>query len=114
MTARFSWTTLHAVTEIKRRKVTGEERKSFKNTLYETSHAPSKIYGDGLAKMLPSKYESRKRGPTAEAMANVKNEAKNNLEFTQLKQDLYKLRIELLNKNEQLAINNKLNHSHKK
>ena len=106
MTARFSGTILHAVTEIKRRKVTGEERESFKNTLSETSHAPSKIYRDSLAKMSPSKYESRKRGPTAQAMANMKNEAKNNFEFTQLIQDLYKLRIELLNKDEQLAIDN--------
>ena len=58
--------------------------------------------------MSSSKYESRKRGPTALAMANMKNEAKNNFEFTQLIQDLYKLRIELLNKDEQLAIDNML------
>ena len=38
----------------------------------------------------------------------MKNEAKNNYEFTQLIQDLYKLRIELLNKDEQLAIDNML------
>ena len=82
MTARFSGTILHAVTEIKRRKVTGEERKSFKNTLSDTSRAPSKIYRDSLAKMLPSKYESRKREPTAQTMANMKNEAENNFEFT--------------------------------
>ena len=31
---------------------------------------------------------------------------KNNFEFTQLIQDLYKLRTELLNKHEQLAIDN--------
>ena len=48
--------------------------------------------------MSPSKYESQKRGPTAKAMANMKNEAKNNYEFTQLIQDLYKLRIEILKK----------------
>ena len=88
MTARFSGIILHAATEIKRRKVTGEERESFKNTLSETNHTPSKIYRDSLAKMLPSKYESRKRGPTAQAMANMKNDAKNNFEFTQLIQDL--------------------------
>ena len=82
MTARFSGTILHAVTEIKKRKVTGEERKSFKNTLSDTSHAPSKIYRDSLAKMLSSKYESRKREPTAQTMANMKNEAENNFEFT--------------------------------
>ena len=46
MTARFSRTILHAVTEIERRKVTGKERKSFKKTLSETSHAPSKIHRD--------------------------------------------------------------------
>ena len=51
-----------------------------------------------------SKYKSRKRGTTAQAMANMKNEAKNNYEFTQLIQDLYKLRS--LNKDEQLAIDN--------
>ena len=39
-------------------------------------------------------------------MANMKNEAKNNYEFTQLIQDLSKLRIVLLNKDEQLAIVN--------
>ena len=38
--------------------------------------------------MLPSKYESRKRGPTTQAMANMKNDAENNFEFTQLIQDL--------------------------
>ena len=43
MTTRFSGIILHAVTEIKRRKVTGEERESFKNTLSKTNHAPSKI-----------------------------------------------------------------------
>ena len=36
----------------------------------------------------------------------MKNEAKNNFGFTQLIQDLYKLRIELLNKDEQLATDN--------
>ena len=36
----------------------------------------------------------------------MKNEAKNNFEFTQLIQDLYILRIELLNKDKQLAIDN--------
>ena len=56
--------------------------------------------------MLPTKYESQKRGPTAQAMANMKNEAKNNYEFTQLIQDLYKLRIEPLSKDEQLATDN--------
>ena len=93
MIARFSGTILHAVTKIKRRKVTGEERKSIKKTLSETSHAPSKIYTDSLAKMSLSKYESRKRGPTAQEIVNMKNEAKNNFEFTQLIPDLYKLRI---------------------
>ena len=39
-------------------------------------------------------------------MANIKNEAKNNYEFSHLIQDLYKLLIELLNKEEQLAIEN--------
>ena len=53
-----------------------EERKSFKKILLETSHAPSKIYIDSLAKMSPSKYQSRKRGPPAQAMGNMKNEAK--------------------------------------
>ena len=56
--------------------------------------------------MSPSKYESQKRGPTAQAMANMKNEAKNNYEFTQLIQDLYKLRIEPLSKDELLATDN--------
>ena len=32
------------------------------------------------------------RGPTAQAMAIMKNEAKNNYELTHLIQDLYKLR----------------------
>ena len=54
--------------------------------------------------MSPSKHEFRKRGPTAQAMVNMKNDAKNNYEFTQLIQDLYKLRS--LNKDEQLAIGN--------
>ena len=54
MTARFSETILHAVTEIKRRKVTREVRKSFLKTLSETSHAITKIYSDSLAKMSPS------------------------------------------------------------
>ena len=39
-------------------------------------------------------------------MANMKNETKNNYKFTQLILDLHKLRIELLNKDEQLAIDN--------
>ena len=39
-------------------------------------------------------------------MANMKNEARNNYEFIQLIQYLYKLRTELLNKDEQLAIDN--------
>ena len=56
--------------------------------------------------MSPSKYESRKRGLTTQALANMKNKAKNNFEFTQLIKDPYKLRIELLNKDEQLAIDN--------
>ena len=106
MIARFSGTILHAVTKIKRRKVTGEERKSIKKTLSEASHTPSKIYRDSLAKMSLSKYESRKRGPTAQEIVNMENEAKNNFEFTQLIPDLYKLRIQLLNKDEQLAIDN--------
>ena len=52
------------------------------------------------------KYESRKRGPIPQAMVNIKNEAKNNDEFTQLIQNLYILKIELLIKDEQLAIDN--------
>ena len=56
--------------------------------------------------MSPSKYELRKMRPTAQAIANKKNETKDNYEFTELTQDLYKLRIELLNKDEQLAIDN--------
>ena len=39
-------------------------------------------------------------------MVNIKNEAKNNDEFTQLIQNLYILKIELLIKDEQLAIDN--------
>ena len=53
-----------------------------------------------FTEMSPSKHESPKRGPTAQAMANMKNKAKNDYKFTQLIQDLYKLRIELLNKDE--------------
>ena len=45
-----------------------------------------------ITEMSASKYESRKRGPTAQAMAIMKNEAKNNYELTHLIQDLYKLR----------------------
>ena len=56
--------------------------------------------------MLPSQYESRKRGPTPQAMPNIKNEAKNKYEFTLLIQDLYKVKIELLDKDEQLAFDN--------
>ena len=37
MTARFSETILYAVTEIKRRRVTGEERESFKNFIKNNS-----------------------------------------------------------------------------
>ena len=48
--------------------------------------------------MSPSKYESQKREQTAKAMANMKNDAKNNYEFTELIEDLYKLRIEILKK----------------
>ena len=36
----------------------------------------------------------------------MKNEAKNNYESTELMQELYKFRIDLLNKDEQLAIDN--------
>ena len=53
MSARFSGTILHAVTEIERRKVTGKERKSYKKILSETSHAQSKIYRNSLAKISP-------------------------------------------------------------
>ena len=65
-------TILHDVAEIKRRKVTEEERKGLKKTLSEKSHATFKIYRDRLATMLPSKYESRKKGTTGQAMANMK------------------------------------------
>ena len=61
-------------------------------------------FTESLAKMLPSKYESWKRGPTAQAIADIKNEAKNNYEFTEVIQHLYKLSIDLLKKDEQLAI----------
>ena len=90
----------------KNKKSHEKKGKALKKTLSETSHEPSKIYGDNQAQMSPSKYESQKRGPTAQAMANMKNEAKNNYEFTQLIQDLYKLRIEPLSKDEQLATDN--------
>ena len=45
-----------------------------------------------ITEMSASKYESRKRGPTAQAMTIMKNEAKNNYELTHLIQYLYKLR----------------------
>ena len=67
MTARFSGTILQAVTEIKRRKVTVEERTSLKNFIRNKSCTIQKCI-DSLAKMLPSKYETRKRGPTAQAI----------------------------------------------
>ena len=59
-----------------------------------------------LTKMSPSKHESRKRGPTPQALANMKNEAKNKYEFTPLIHNLYKLKIKLFDKDKQLAIDN--------
>ena len=67
-----------------REKVAREEKKSFKKSLSETSHASSKIYRDSAAKMSPSKYESQKKEATAQTMADTNNEAKNNYEFTKL------------------------------
>ena len=87
MAARFSGIIFDAVTEIKRRKITGEENKSFKKTLSETSHTPSKIYWGSLAKMSPSYMDHGNRGPTAQAIANIKNEMKLRItmnEFNQL------------------------------
>ena len=61
-----------------------------KKTLPETSHAPSKTHRVSLAKMPPSNHESRKRRPTAQAIANMENEVANKYDLTQLMQDLYK------------------------
>ena len=40
--------------------------------------------------MPPSNHESRKRRPTAQAIANMENEVANKYDLTQLMQDLYK------------------------
>ena len=64
----------------------GRKEKLYKNFIRNKSCTIQKLQRSQHQNM------NHGRGPTAQAMAIMKNEAKNNYELTHLIQDLYKLR----------------------
>ena len=76
MTVTFDGQIKHAMSEVRRRKVSGEKRKSMKNILKVPKKASSKIYRDSLADMSAG---LGKRGPSSQAISNMKTEAKSAL-----------------------------------
>ena len=61
-----------------------------KNILKVSKEAPSKIYRDSLADMSAAQYASVKRGPSLQAISNMKTEAKSVLNTHELFSDLFK------------------------
>ena len=90
MTVTFGGQIKHAMSDVRRRKVSGDESECMKNILKVSKEAPSKISRDSLADMSAAQYVSGKRGPSSQAISNMKTEAKSVLN-TQLLSDLFNL-----------------------
>ena len=65
MAVTFDGQIKHAMSEVRRRKVSGDERESMKNILNVSKEAPYKIYRDSLADMPAAQYATGKRSPTS-------------------------------------------------
>ena len=89
MTVTFDGQIKHVMTEVGRRKVSGEERESIKSILKVSKEGPSKVYRDSLADMSAAQYASGKQGPSSQAISNMKTEAKSALNTCGLLSDLF-------------------------
>ena len=103
MTVIFDGQIKHAMSEVRRRKVSGDERESMKNNLKVLKEAPPKIYRDSLA---AAQYASGKRGPSSQATSNIKTEAKSALNTRELLSDWFILREAIKSGDERIAIEN--------
>ena len=63
----------YSIAEVKRRKVSREERKKLKQRLRDSNFAPSKIFRDNLVTVSSSEYASGKCGPSTQVIGNMKN-----------------------------------------
>ena len=106
MTVTFDGQIKHAMSEVRRRKVSGEKRKSMENILKVSKKASSKIYRDSLADMSAAHYASGKRGPSSQAISNMKTEAKSALNTRKLLSDLFILRETIKSEDERVANEN--------
>ena len=104
ITVTFDGQIKHAMSEVRRRKVSGDERESMKNILKVSKEAPSKIYRDSLANMSDAQYASGKRGHSSQAISNMKAEAKSVLNTQELLSDLLNLREAIKSEDERIAI----------
>ena len=91
----------HAMSEVRRPKVSGEERESMKNLL---KRVPSKTSRDSLADISAARYASGKRCISSQAVSNMKTEAKSALN-TYLP-DLFILREAIESEDDRITIEN--------
>lgn len=103
MTVTFDGQIKHAMSEVRRPKVSGEERESMKNLL---KRAPSKTYRDSLADMSAARYASGKRGISSQAVSNMKTEAKSALNTHGHLPDLFILREAIESEDDRITIEN--------
>ena len=94
------------MSEVRRRKVSEDERESMKSIFKVSREAPSKIYRDSLAHMSAAQYASGKRGRSSQAISNIKTEAKSVLNTHELLSDLFNLREAIKSEDQRIAIQN--------
>ena len=105
MTVTFDGQIKHATSEVRRRKVSGDERESMKNILKVSKEVASKIYRDILADMSAAQYPG-KPGPSSQAISNMKTEAKSVLNAHELLSGLFILREAIKSEDERIATEN--------
>ena len=106
MAVTFDGQVKHAMSEVRRRKVSGDERESMKNILNVSKEAPYKIYRDSLTDMLAAQYATSKRGPSSQEISIMETEAKSALNTHELLSDLFTLRKGIKDEDERTAIEN--------
>ena len=96
----------HSSLEIKRRKTTGENREHYKLLLKDNERS-SKLHRLGLLKLSGDQLCSGKRtGPSRNALNNIKSKSSSCESAEELMLAIMKLRLDICNEDEALAIKN--------
>ena len=96
----------HSSFEIKRRKTTGENKEHDK-VLLKDNKSSSKLHRLGLLKLSGDQFASGKRiGPSRSALNNIKFQSSSHESAEELMLAIMKLRLDICNEDEALAIKN--------